>query len=282
MEAIKRLNERMPELQEEARKRAERDEATKQKTADVRVVEFLPRWASEQRGAPNAILRSALFGVIRRGRRAYVEKMEIPAQVGIRLIYTGTRLDQASFSVWLYLVQIAIEQASLRIEFSMYEVLKQIGKSTGKANYEWLDREITRLRGGTIELSSGGMTYGGGLVHDYFKDENNGRYVVVLNEKLMPFFGRSNYTLLEIRQRTALKSDLSQWLHAFYSTHDRPYPMKTQTLRGLCGSETGELWKFRQQLKMALVELIEVTGWNCRIDDKTDLCHVEKLKMITV
>jgi hypothetical protein len=61
---------------------------------------------------------------------------------------------------------------------------------------------------------------------------------------------------------------LAQWLHAFYSTHSEPYAYKVTTLKELCGSDTDELWKFRQVLRRALEKLAEATGWECYIDDE--------------
>ena len=52
-------------------------------------------WANELRAAPNELLRSGIFGVVSRGRRTYVEEMDIPAPEGFRIAYTGKRLDQA-------------------------------------------------------------------------------------------------------------------------------------------------------------------------------------------
>ena len=55
---------------------------------------FLPNWPDFVQGVPNAALRSVLFGAINKGARAYLERQEIHAQEGVRIIYTGARLDQ--------------------------------------------------------------------------------------------------------------------------------------------------------------------------------------------
>jgi hypothetical protein len=48
---------------------------------------------------PNSIIRSALFGIVRRGRRMYVEERKIASIVGIDIIYSGPQLDQADLDV---------------------------------------------------------------------------------------------------------------------------------------------------------------------------------------
>ena len=55
---------------------------------------FLPNWPNFVRGVPNAALRAVLLGAIQKGTRAYLERQEIHAQEGVRIIYTGARLDQ--------------------------------------------------------------------------------------------------------------------------------------------------------------------------------------------
>jgi hypothetical protein len=54
----------------------------------------LPVWPEPVRGVPNGMLRSALFGAIKKGPRRYMEGEEIAAQDGIEIRYTGQRLDQ--------------------------------------------------------------------------------------------------------------------------------------------------------------------------------------------
>ena len=76
--------------------------------------------------------------------------------------------------------------------------------------------------------------------------------------------------------RTALKGQpLAQWLHGFYASHARPYPMKVETLHKLCGSQAKRLADYRTDLRSALQKLAEVTGWTWEIDD-VDLVHIKK------
>ena len=42
-------------------------------------VALLPPWPSAVRGVPNSLLRSALFGAIKRGKRAYQQGVKKPA-----------------------------------------------------------------------------------------------------------------------------------------------------------------------------------------------------------
>jgi hypothetical protein len=64
-------------------------------------------WAERMRAAPNAMLRSALFGVVKPGRRQYVEEMALPMIGDFSLAYTGKRLDQSDLDIYLQIVHYA-------------------------------------------------------------------------------------------------------------------------------------------------------------------------------
>ena len=46
-------------------------------------------WANDKRGMPKVLLRSALFGVVRRGRREYLQGAQIAAWGESYIRYTG-------------------------------------------------------------------------------------------------------------------------------------------------------------------------------------------------
>ena len=59
----------------------------------------LPLWPAELRTCPSCVLRSALFGVVQRGRRKALERAILATWEGVTLRYTGWRLDQADLDV---------------------------------------------------------------------------------------------------------------------------------------------------------------------------------------
>jgi hypothetical protein len=78
---------------------------------------------------------------------------------------------------------------------------------------------------------------------------------------------------LEWKQRLRLNTSLAKWLHGLYSSADL-YPLKTQTICLLSRSSCKELYKFRQQLKKALNELVAIQAigsWNIDDDDKVHI-----------
>lgn len=236
----------------------------------------LPIWPDDARGVPNSIIRSALFGIVRRGRRMYVEERKIASIVGIDIIYSGPQLDQADLDVWEECLQLSRDQVGNNIEFSSYSFLKKNQRSNGKHDYDWLKKSLRRLQSAVVEITDDKRAYSGQLIHDYYRDDETKRNVIVINPKILALYGKNGWTGIDQSQRLSLKSQpLAQWLHFFYSTHAKPYPYKISTLRELCGSETKELWKFRQQLKKTIEQVSKVTKWKIWIDDN-DLLHVKK------
>ncbi len=208
----------------------------------------LPLWPEPMRGVPNGVLRSALFGAIKRGKRKYLQREPIASVEGVNIVYTGPRLDQSDLDVWegaLHLAQ-GITLGS-RIEFTEKGFLRLIGRgglrgeSIGKSDREWLKNVLARLSATTVEIKQGPYAYGGSLVEEYFRDERSGRHILILNPRMKAIFGRDGWTQVDWRIRHALRGHpLAQWLHGFYSTHAAPFPIKAETLHKLCGSETGE------------------------------------------
>ena len=229
----------------------------------------LPLWSDPKRAVPNGVLRSALFGVVGRGRRRYLERESMASVDGIEVTYTGMRLDQADLDVWEQCLQIARDQPlGTQISITAHSFLKAIGRSTGKSAHEWLKNITSRLSATTVEITQGRWTYGGSLVDEFYRDDATGRYVITLNPKLVALFQPDGYTEIEWEQRRALKKQpLAQWLHGFYSSHAKAHPIKVSTLRDLSGSENSQLRGFRRDLKQALEALETATGWKWKIED---------------
>lgn len=223
----------------------------------------LPLWPDPVRGVPNGVLRSALFGAIKRGKRRYMEREPIASVEGIAIRYTGPRLDQSDLDVWegaLHLARLA--RLGNRIEFTEKGFLRLIGRgghggeSIGRSDREWLRKVLARLSATTVEIKQGPYAYGGSLIDEYFRDEHSGRYIVILNPRMKVIFNRDSWTQIDWSIRHALRGHpLAQWLHGFYSTHAAPLPYKIETLHRLCGSETGECAKTEAERHKAML------GW---------------------
>src|SRR5690606_6422757 len=66
----------------------------------------MPLWPVDDRIAPNEFLRSALFGVVQRGRRRRYDNELIESWRNVELRYTRVALDQSDLDDWLQVVQL--------------------------------------------------------------------------------------------------------------------------------------------------------------------------------
>jgi hypothetical protein len=197
---------------------------------------------------------------------------------GIKIIHTGPQLDQADLDVWEQALQLARTGGlGCRIQFTASQFLKSIGRDNGKSQHEWLKGAFARLAASVVEIKDGHRAYFGAILSHGGRDDHTGRYVIEMNPKLIELYGLDGWSSVEFDQRMALKKrPLAQWLHGYYSSHAKPYPIKVETLHRLCGSQNASTKGFKQDLKSALEKLAEVTCWTWEID-ASDLVHVSKV-----
>lgn len=243
-------------------------------TQNTELQASLPLWGDRIRGVPNSVLRSALFTATKRGKRAYLERVEIASVDKISVLFTGPRLDQADLDVWEQCLHIARTSAlGTRISFTAHAFLKAIGRNTSGANHEWLKGAFARLAGSVVELKDGKRAYFGALISHGERNDATGHFEIEINPKIASLYNDDGWTGQDWEQRKALQGKpLALWLHGFYSSHAQPFDYKIETLHKLCGSETSDLNKFKQSLKQALADLSEVTSWlACTDKDKVQV-----------
>lgn len=251
-------------------------------TAPVAHTAQLPLWFEAVRAVPNAALRSALFGAIKKGARAYLERQEIHAQEGIRIVYTGARLDQGDLDMWeTVLHTVRLPNLGEECRVTAYQLLKVLEKTDTGINRKTLDRRLSRLKATAIDVTVGRYGYEGSLIDEVYRDKETRQYVIRLNPKLSALFAADQFTQVDWTVRRALDGKpLAQWLHGYYASHAKPYPVNVTTLLKLSGSENEDPRSGRQTLRKALDALAnasESNGQPFSHDIRGDLVHVQKL-----
>ena len=233
----------------------------------------LPLWPEPKRGAPNVVLRGALFAAVHKDRR-YMDRELLTAQRGITIRFTGKQLDQADLDVWEQALHLARQQAlGTQCRFTEKGFLKALGRQSGKSGRDWLRSAFARLGASLVEISDGRWTYGGSLL-EFYRDEDTGRTVLEINPKIAPFFGSTRWTQIDWEQRQRLRGKpLALWLHGFYASHAAPHALTVEYLHKLSGSQTKQLKHFKQNLTQALRDL-EAPGAIRGFTIKDDLVHV--------
>lgn len=224
----------------------------------------LPLWPDDKRGTPNDFLRSALFAGIQSKDRKMLDGVTLFSQKNMSVKFTGKQLNQEDLSVWEAILHLS-NKTPLGTEISLtsYSILKELKLSIGGEQQRRLEESIDRLTGCFIKLDireeNERFKYGGSLIDKFFKHENTGRYVLVLSRELTKLFTPDGWTAINWNQRLQLRSkQLAQFLHGYFSTHEKPYPIKISTLKDLSGSVDKQPASFKRQLQKALDSLMAI------------------------
>ena len=282
MERIDELLSRIEELRKQAKQRAEREKRSRQPGAPLpKNVARLPLWPEPVRAVPNGFLRAALCGAIRKGRRRYINGEDLAAIDGVTIRYKGERLDQGDLDVYESVLHIArLQELGSQCRITSYALLKLMGKADTGDNRATLQKRIERLVANAVTVKQGRYTYIGGLIRCAVKDEKTQEWVIELDEKLSPLFAADQFTQVEWAVRQALSGQqLAQWLHGFYASHAKPFPLKIETLHRLCGSEAVLMSDFAKKLRKALDAVSKVStdhGQAFSYEIRDNLVYVEK------
>lgn len=244
----------------------------------------LPAWPEAVRALPNGFLRSALFSATRtrKGSRRDMKRERIAAVNDIEIIFTGEQLDQGDRGAYQGLLHIArCQNLGSECRFTAYSMLKLTGKKNSTGNRDTLHERLVRLKATAVEVKQGRFTYIGSLIDGVYKDDVTKQYVVVLNEKLRALFEDSEFTLIDWKIYYELDGrPLAQWLHGFYSSHAKPYPVSVTKLHELCGSNAGLITDFKKDLVNSfenLTQASKIHGQHFEHEILDDLVHVRRV-----
>jgi hypothetical protein len=231
----------------------------------------LPFWASKvERGMPNSLARSALFGMVKRGAERKQYKKEVVASyAGTTIMFTGEALNQQDLDLWLELVDRWKEFGKVSLAYTKHGLCKMIGKGKSAQTYKQIEDSLIRLQEANIEVRTktpkGQIRYFGNLIHRMvWVDETTKMEMTIdMNPDLAGLFGgkgNRQFSNQILDQRRSLKGDLSKWLYGYIITHRtdiermKPHWIKLAKLKELSGS-TSPMKKFKFNLKKALEQL---------------------------
>jgi len=225
-------------------------------------LKLFPEWPDDRRGAPNSVIRSAVFGVVRKGRRKRVTKKPVAGPTGYEITLTGWRVDQHDCDIWLEVMHLArAGKPGDYVRFTMHGLLRRLGRTPdGKTNYTWLKQRLEGLAETTIAFDSE-KEFGviGALIGSFRVDRATGEGVVRTNPEIRPLW--ESITHLDIEQRRALgQNQLAKSLHAVLASHADWMPMLVETLMHRVGAEYARLRDFKSDLKVVLDDFI-ARGW---------------------
>jgi TrfA protein len=261
--------------------RVEREEKAK--------VYYIGQWQDDQRAIPTNFIACALFAGIQGKDATYLDGVEIANANGLRITFKGKRLTQTHADVWEGIMHLARQTPEgSTVRFRARQLLRLIGRHTGKSQRDQLHEWITDLVATNVEITDTTNTnkkhYFGSLVPrgvaDDGVEEDNSLYAIEINRDLAKLFASGFATVNWDQRRRLQRKPLALWLQHYFSKFTKP--VSVTELHRLAGSNA-ELKEFRRKLRIALGELQKegvVGGW--RIDERTDaVCVVRPSKTAT-
>lgn len=204
------------------------------------------------RAVPNPFLRSSAFSALGKGEREFVNEVAIAAPSGIEITYTGMVLDQVDLDYILTVWHLAQGRDCKNFQFQLKEAFGILDIADSGRARTIFDTRMKNLRASAFTIKSGGSVYVGGLVDEYFRDEN-GLAHVRINPRIIELFTGDQFTLLNWEVRKELRGKpLALWLHGFYSSHETPFAYKIPTLMQYSGSKAKLQKNFKVSLDSAL------------------------------
>lgn len=223
---------------------------------EVEIQKALPFWPSEERGTPNAVLRSAIF---KTGTTRQILKNETVASLGnFAIKQTGESLNQEDLTVWITALHLAVPiPLGQTLIVTGYEFLKTMGLTDCADNYASMEERLMRLKDTRIEIIGQGMRYVGNLIDSVSRVKRTDKYRIRFNQEIEVLFGDGQYTNINWNIRQALVGrPLAMWNHGYFGSHAKPYPITVVKLHEICGSEIKLIKNFKPQLKKALDHVV--------------------------
>ena len=249
--------------------------------------QLLPEIFEDKRAIPNCFLRGALFGMVRKGRRALVENQPIFTMSQYEVAFSGSEMDQNDLELWDTLIYLAKQRnIENELRITLYDLCQQMRLTDSMANREAVTTRAKRLVFGKVSIKTNTKEFYGGLINNVYIDTvGDGKLVIEYNKKLAPLFTDNDYTLISADIRHLLgENQLARWLYNFYESHNQPIPFAIDFIHKLCRSYS-ELKGFKQKLKIALEQVKKAhlavnlkSKWNYELTPKNYLLIYPKGK----
>lgn len=211
-------------------------------------------WGKEVRVAPNAINRSSIFGVVRRGKRKRLKNIVLATIGETEIAFSGVALDQADKDVWLELIHRAKdgfikakkEQKSIEVKFSVRDFLRSIDRTESGASQSWLMASIERLSEARIKIKYKDLVYKGPLIVREIQNLETKEVILDIDKAIGELFTQRTITKVGWRTRLSLGSrDIAKWLYDYIQSHratkGNPHRIGLQKLWNMSHTETKEL-----------------------------------------
>lgn len=239
---------------------------TKQQVKDLQLSLFdIAPWSDNMRALPNDYARSALFTVRnkRTPRAALQNHLIYHVNKDVTITYTGVELRAEDDElVWQQVLEYA-KRTPLGdpVTFTFYELCQDLGWSINGRYYEKAEECLSRLQASAMQFASKriGRLESLSLIRRFRvldRGKKSSRCQVMIDEEMVMLFAGDHYSKF-IWEKYRKLSPTARRMFDYFASHQEPYPMKLETFRLMCGSESTRVKKWREQVGAACNELRE-------------------------
>lgn len=255
------LNEKVSEA-----KQAALLKHTKQQIKDMQLSLFdLAPWPDHMRALPNDFGRSAIFTV----RNKKVPRAALQGQPifhvykDVQITYTGIELraddDELVFAQVLeYAKRTAVGEP---VTFTFYELCRDLDWSINGRYYTKAEECLSRLQASAMQFSSAriGRLESVSLLRRFRvldRGKRTSRCQVEIDAEIVVLFAGDHYTKF-VWEKYRKLSPIARRMFDYFATNKEPFPLKLETFRLMCGSDSTRPKKWREQTNEACDELRE-------------------------
>lgn len=249
---------------------------------------LIPYVANNKRILPNDILRSSLFTISNHNKqREYIKDRSLYTFGNTKITYTGEELRQDDEDVWLQIIYLFSKTDTNYIEFMPYSILRELSWPARTQYREKLKLSIARMLATNLTITNEVLNAGLSIsiIRKFLWKHDDGsklkQWRVWLEPEIVKLFEGMRYSKIIWDQRKKL-NPLAKWLHAYYSSHAEPFPVKIVTLKDACGSKMKTVKHFKAALRRALVDLVSVGFLQTYWIDANNLVFVQRDKQLTL
>lgn len=239
---------------------------TKQEIKDAQLSLFdIAPWGDHMRALPNDYARSALFTVRnKRVPRAALQGEPIYS-IGndVNITYTGVELRAEDDElVWQQVMEYSKRSPiGDPIDFTFYELCKDLGWSINGHYYKKAEECLSRLQASAMQFESKrvGRLESLSLISRFRvldRGKRTSRCQVMIDEEMVVLFAGDHYSRF-IWDKYRKLSPTARRMFDYFASHKEPFPLKLETFRLMCGSESTRAKKWREQVWVACKELKE-------------------------
>lgn len=221
-------------------------------------------WPEDVSAMPTELTRTALFRLIRRGRRRLMDDEKLDSRIDVEVLFSGEELDQADADLWLACLRLGrgvpVGQRIYTIRAAM---LKEIKRTDTGSNRAWLTASLDRLKKASLKCTmrrDGKTTVISTRMLDWGLIEETGQMFVRLDPGGFNLF--ENLAYFDWKKRLALKLDATKALQIYACGHQKgkPHSVRLSDLAAWAGYR-GRTRQFRRECVIPALAELEAVGF---------------------